>query len=334
MANDYPLWLILNECTLKDANGNELSSKQSCIFCEFMMMLSFSSKKTWTARGDSDANLQRHYNTDTSNPQLLSLYLFNIGAKGRLCLHTANGINPEDTSSSNFRNICELLKSALDKAAKGQSNRAIKMRKFISKNSKFVNSFLSDISHLVSKYENLSISERKKINIYYLYILHTINSRDYNAMSNFVSVSENLCIAREFAESTLIVGWVPTHPLFSLVSYRKTDEFSDLCKSAQLPYIDRPVYQEQAEISILCGILPHFIIGFRVGNDFYVNPAIFKTMGLFAKCYNVQQILQLKTDIVTNGLIVDQHNFIEYCNMTNYKKYFTYDGLQYRLYNL
>lgn len=316
-------WSFLSKCVLKDSNMAELSNSQCAKFCSFMMLFNTSRKKTFVARGESDENLMNHYNFDTSDPQMLAQILFNIGAKGRLSLSYKNGIDPDDTSTTNFAEICKLMNLALRKADNGNSRRASRMRNFISNNRSFVNDFLTERTKLMSKYNNLSMADKQAVNIYYLYILHTINSYKYSKISNFVSTSEDLDIANKFARNLLILGWVPMYPTFSFVSKPKNDYYGYLCKSKHLPFLNKLIYPEQAEVSIRCGILPHFIIGFRIGNNFYVNPAIFETMDMFSNCQSDNQIKQLVDDIIKHGLRVDQSNFIEYCKLTNYIKYFT-----------
>lgn len=327
-------WHLLYKCIFKDANMIQLSSEQCATFCTFMMMLSSSGKKSIIARGDSDENLLKHYNVDTSDPQILAQYIFKIGAKGRLCLYHENGIDPDDTTTDNFSAICRHLKYALKNADHGTTPRSTKMKNFISRNKCFYDGILNDGSKLISRYNKLSTCEKRDINIYYLYILHTINSHRYSKISNFVSTSINTDVADGFARNILILGWTPLSRPFSTVSFNNNDIYRRCCKSHNLPHINTPVYPEQAEIALRCGILPHFIIGFRIKNDFYVNPAIFETMELFSKCQSNSQIKQLREDIINHGLKVDQSKFVEYCKMTNYKKYFTFHGLQYRNYTL
>ena len=252
------IWPIIYNCNLKSSDMNELTHKQCVNFCSFIMLLSSSRKMSWFARGESDDNLSKHYNVNTSNPQLLAQIMFNIGAKGRLCLHNENGIDPDGISTDNFIKICNLIKSALRNADKGCSNRACRMRKFISDNRCFVDDFLNDGSKLVSKYDNLSVYEKKEINIYYLYILHTINSHKYNKISHFVSSSDDLDVAKDFARNLLILGWIPSYSSLSYISSHKNEHYSRLCKNKHLPYINTPVYPEQAEISLRCGILSMF----------------------------------------------------------------------------
>lgn len=328
------IWPIIYNCNLKNSDMNELTHKQCVTFCSFIMLLSSPRRMSLVARGESDDNLSKHYNVNTSDPQLLAQIMFNIGAKGRLCLHKEYGIDPDDTSPTNFKKICELMRSALRNAGNGTSRRAIKMKSFISDNKCFVDEILNFESKLISKYDNLSTTEKRDINIYYLYILHTINSHKYNQISNFVSSSEYLDVAKEFAQNLLIVGWIPTYTSLCYISSHKNHHYGCLCKSKQFPYINSPVYPEQAEISLRCGILPHFIIGFRIQNDFYVNPAIFETMNMFTSYQSDRKIAQLRDEVIKHGLRVDQSKFSEYCKMTNYKRYFTFDGQQYKNHNL
>lgn len=99
-----------------------------------------------------------------------------------------------------------------------------------------------------------------------------------------MSVTTDFKTANQFAQDVIIYGWVPqniiyrnTLSIFSSIEYVITDNKSSI-KQLGLPYCAMPVYPDQKEISLRCGLLPHFIIGFKIDKKFYVNPAIFVTM--------------------------------------------------------
>jgi hypothetical protein len=94
------------------------------------------------------------------------------------------------------------------------------------------------------------------------------------------------------------------------------------------------VYPEQKEIALRCGILPHFIIGFKAGRNFYVNPAIFRSMDNMEKLDTFRKLCTFKRSIICNGLEVDQTNFEEFCRKTNFKRFYTFDGNEYEIHCL
>ena len=141
-----------------------------------------------------------------------------------------------------------------------------------------------EVKNIIYLYKKLSVRDRRKVNIYYLSIAHTINSYRYKKVSSFVSVTTDFKTANQFAQDVIIYGWVPqniiyrnTLSIFSSIEYVITDNKSSI-KQLGLPYCAMPVYPDQKEISLRCGLLPHFIIGFKIDKKFYVNPAIFVTM--------------------------------------------------------
>ena len=74
-------------------------------------------------------------------------------------------------------------------------------------------------------------------------------------------------------------------------------------------------YDYQREFSILGGILPHFISGLEIirTNDFYPNPNIFKA--------------DITNELFFSGLAIDQSNFDDVLNLTNYKRTLITDGI-------
>lgn len=219
----------------------------------------------------------------------------------------------------------------LESASKGSPGRRERMNNFISHNSDFANAFISRGDSLLNKYERLSSEDKKAVNMYYLALVHTINPYAYKKQSNFVSASKNIEVAEQFESSLMILAWMPKRSFQPFVASGRTTEFVTVCKSVGLPYAGTPVYPEQAEITVRYGLLPHFIIGVKINKDFYINPALFETMELFSQCRTLKQLRQLRQDVIMHGLKVNQDRFLHYCTLTNYRRYFTYDGTQYHL---
>ena len=95
--------------------------------------------------------------------------------------------------------------------------------------------------------------------------------------------------------------------------------FSHLLKQLGFPVIEEPFYPDQKEVSLLFGILPHFVIGYFKDNNFIVNPAIFNE-------YNKMRSIP---GIVAKGLKINQTNFREYLYRSRYHRGYIYDGEEY-----
>ena len=325
-AKGQPFFSVLSSSELVNKNGGDLTQTESEKLCEFLDQLIGSQNSTIIARGESDENLKNQYNFDTENPELLAECIFMAGEKGRMCWNEKKFIDPDDTSSDNFRSICETLKKYIKEECKGDTKKAKKMRVFYLRNKQFCDAFNS-IDSLVCKYEKLLDNDKKMVNLYYLSIVHTIdNSSEYKEVSNFVSTSTNFSVAKNFSNYATIYGWVPRRPMrkgiksidFVVIKYGSN------VKKLKMPSCETPAFPKQKEIALRCGILPHFIIGFNIGQKFYVNPAIFNSP-------NDREM----DDIVCNGLIIDQTDFEEFCNKyTKFKRYYTFDGNKYEMHVL
>lgn len=340
MQKCLPLYFALTNSKILTDNGVALSQIELMKFWNFVNMLIGSRYSTIIMRGESDSNLQYQYNFDTKTPELLAKCIFMVGEKGRICWSVKNFINPDDTSNENFRLICEMLNQSIKEGLnKGNENRKQKIQDFYSRNRRFCEAF-DGIDSLIGIYEKLKLDDRKKVNLYYLSLLHSINGYKYKKASSFVSSTTNPEIANQFTSDATIYGWLPRRrsqnrmgETSQLIQYIITENKS-IVKEFNLPFCDTPVYPEQKEISLRCGILPHFIIGFKVSEKFYVNPAIFNSMDKMYDVSSFRKLCAFKRDLMFDGLDVDQTNFEEFCRTTNFKRYFTYDGYKYELYDL
>ncbi len=333
MTDSDKMLLRLSDYRLLDTSGRPMRDTDILIFWNIINMFRNSDQKLWVVRGDSDVNLSRQFNgVDSRQPELLAQYIFMVGEKGRICWNEKRFLDPEDTSADNFRNNCKLLGKVLASSRKGSEGRSRRMAAFMSENQTFVAQFISGaIDMAVDKYVALPPESRRIVNRYYLAVVHTINPSEFRSRSPFVSLTEDIDVADGFGKDVTIFGWVPKFYQPYYIRHGFATEAVSVLRDAELPYLTQPVYPEQAEVSVLCGILPHFIIGFASGNNFYVNPAVFTTMDLFRQCHCFSDMQQLRKDIIKNGLLVDQDKFEEFCRMTSYKRYFTSNGLQYRI---
>lgn len=330
-----PLYFVMTGCKLLNDEGIVLMQDELLKLWDFYQMMVGSTLSTIILRGESDENLRSQFNTDTQNPTLLAKYLFMVGEKGRMCWNDKEFLNPDDNTSENFRKICLALKRYIDEGCKGITGRSFKMRDFYDRNGDFCRA-LENTDEIVAKYSKLKSKERRGVNLYYLAIAHTINSYGYKKASCFVSATTNAEVAQEFTDDVCIYGWVPKEPAgVSRSQYRTIDyvvaENETVVKLSGMPYCESPVYPEQKEVALRCGFLPHFIIGFKIKNCFYVNPAVFLSMDIMQDKRSFKELCQYKSRLLRYGLEVDQSNFEEFCRLTKFKRYYTFDGEKYEI---
>jgi hypothetical protein len=300
--------------TLKN-EGEVLSSSDKDKFDKFMSNLIPCHDKHIIYRGESLANLKRQFNVDNENS--LAKFIFMVGEKSKSFLNQSILMPFEDTSKRNFGKILTELGKVLLNSSKGSKGRVKRMTRFIDQNGSFYNAVTNceQRDRLLITYEHLTNKAREIINLFYLVLLHTINSSSYKTNSKSLSTSISLNVANQFSKDILLVGWYPTAGTFEhnggiVINDNIGDNYKGipLCK---------PVYKSQREISLRYGFLPHFIIGFLFKNkrEFYVNPTIFSLKYPLKKGY-------LKK-IVGEGLPVDQSYFDDLCRHTAYRYYFT-----------
>lgn len=330
---------LSNSKILKD-NGQPLSQREIVQFWNFMNMLTGSRYTTFIMRGESNENLRKQFNRDTDSPNLLAQSIFMAGEKARLCWANIKYLDPDDTSLNNFRSICKLLStSIIDGRHRGSCSRKQKMQDFFIRNEEFCND-INKIEELIIKYKKLSTKDRKKVNLYYLSIAHTINSYNYQKASNFVSTTSSSAEADIFTTDIIIYGWIPRIYLKNQPSNKpKPIEFVIAKNASEIfnlgfPCCNTPVYPEQKEILLRNGILPHFIIGFKINSNFYVNPAIFNSMNNIERVDSFKKLCAFKRNLIINGLDIDQSLFEDFCKTTNFKRYYTFDGEIYELHAL
>lgn len=232
--------LSFGEYDIKNIDCQDVTSAQIYSLWSFLNMLTPYRGKTLIARGESDENLRNHYCADTTQLPMLLDFMFTIGEKCRQCFSDNMYIDPDDTSCHNFSEICYLLRNALVSAGKGSSGRIKIMNDFISKNWEFADAFLSKERILTEKYKRLDSERRKLVNMYYLAILHTINSSEYKYRSNYLSTSRKLEVAERFECSLLIIGWMPRRSSLAYVASRDTGDFVTVCESVGLPFAKPP----------------------------------------------------------------------------------------------
>ena len=326
------LYFMLSNHKLLNTDGNELSYEQLLKLWEFYNMLKGSRNSNFILRGDSDKNLRRQFNVDTGTPGVLAECLFMTGVKGKMCWTENGGINADDYSTENFANICRSLVNCIDNGFSASGNKSRRMKVFCLNNKRFCKRIRNETA-LVKMYEKLGSEDRKKVSLYYLALAHTINDPSYRDTSGFVSTTTNPEEAENFFRSIYIYGWVPRN-------YARTIDLVDINNGMEdirctgLPYYNIAVYPRQEEIALRCGFLPHFMIGFTVGMNFYVNPAIFDAIDKMHGITSFRELSKYNTELQWYGLIIDQQNFVEFIRKTNFKRYYTFDGNEYAMYDV
>ena len=259
------------------------------------------------------------------------------GEKGRICWADNEGINPDDVSTENFLRICMSLAKYIDEGLRAGGNRAKRIKTFCEKEKKFYDGIKKGET-FVGVYEELKPEVKRKVNLYYLAVAHTIGDKEYKETSGFISTTTNAGIADRFAHDACIFGWAPCN-LWKRKTRKKTIDIVETNQMSQmqstgLPYCYSAVFPNQEEIAIRCGLLPHFIIGYAVKQNFYVNPAIFNAIDRMHEMGTFREKLRYKNRIQLHGLEINQENFEKFCQRTNFKKYFTFDGDDYTMHRM
>ena len=255
-----------------------------------------------------------------------------------MCWNNKEFLNPDDITPENFKKICIALKRYINDGCRGNNGRSFKMRDFYDRNTEFCRA-LENTDEIVAKYAKLKTKARRVVNLYYLAIAHTINSYGYKKASSFVSATTNAEVAQEFTDDVCIYGWVPkeqtgvSRSRYKAIDYVVTENEA-VVKQLGMPYCDSPVCPEQKEVALRCGFLPHFIVGFKIKNSFYVNPAVFSSMDKMQDQRSFKDLCEYKSRLLRYGLEVDQTNFEEFCRLTNFRRYYTYDGAKYEVHCL
>lgn len=290
-------------------NDQSASQKEQQQFFSFIKSLKSSKRVRFVFRGNS--NIIKYYDTDVDNIPLLSHCIFCIGDKGCYFLQK---------KLIDFKEIFPVIWNKFN-------DKVCKLNFRSEQTKQHVLHFLKcnpEIQQYFSNEQNrksfecisdLPIEDRKKVADYYLSILHTIG-KSANGKSFFLSASKNYLVADEFkgTNSIIIYGWLPKKGINNhIIQYIDVEKSSSFVKKIGLPICNVPIYPEQREICIKCGLLPNYIIGFQHDNKFYINPNILKT--------------QWHDNIVYDGLDIDQKNFNDLLTKSKYSQSFIYyDG--------
>lgn len=266
-------------------------------------------------RGDKLSNLYdrlglfyNHRNLDYK--QLLSR-LFMVGDKSRSFyadefFEPAQGrqIKIDDCTANVYNYIFDNINSSI-------KSKNIHTKSFFNKNEKFKDYFLNKAANkmaFTSGISSLDKNDQVYFKNYYLVLLHQLGSINYKASSHFVSTSTDSTVAGRFAGDNYYSKKVMLHSWMPINSQGK------IFNKLKLPkYIGKP-YSNQKEVSVLAGILPHYIIGLEIIDDekFFINPNIFINL--------------IDNNLFINGLDIDQGDFDDVIKLTKYKDSFEVRG--------
>lgn len=291
-------------------NKKELSREELLHFNEFLMKqisLTHARHITPLYRGDNLENLHEklglEYNKEKPDYAELLKRLFMVGEKARhfysgeyFNLINREGILINDVNEVVFNYIFDNIHSST-------KDKKPRTRDFFNKNSAFKDFFFDKKNNKkIFSASALSspIKDQFLFRNYYLTLLHQLNAINYRNDTHIVSTSSNYSVAGKFAlgrssgKRIIIHCWIPTSNILR-----------DLIKN-NLPIYEGAPYKEQHEVSLLAGILPHFIIGLRIVEDklFFINPSIFNN--------------RITNSLFKYGIEINQTNFIEIIRQTNY----------------
>ena len=286
-------------------------------FCESM------SRVRILYRGIDDKYLHKVYNTGLENPPLLSEYIFLFGDKSR---HFLRGVDDNkkvydinDLSGSVFETIYEKLHLIFiepEKIKDPKSREVVKQ--FVEKEQEALNFFQEKKKEdWLRRILSLSSQQRQNVKDYYLAFLHTVGEKICGD-SYGLSTSTDLEVVKRFAvhnnkKGIILVGWISAKEKNIIKLMCGGDkEIKKLKKmKMELPVFSNKLYKGQKEITLKCGLLPHFIVGYIYGDkweNFEVNPYIFQ----------IEDYSKIKKE----GLPIDQSEFLSKITGTHFTMYF------------
>lgn len=314
----------LEAFTLKDVNGNILTIDQRQRFLGFLEELCQQNGKHIIYRGESLKNLKSQFRGNQLDENELAHYIFIMGEKARSCWDLKPVLVCGATTDQNFILILVTLKHTLESRDYDNYGKTLAMHSYKMNNAPFVDKIVNHMPDVIRAYNQLDDDEKELVNLFYITLLHTINWRAFGRGSTFISTTKSFQTAVKFSKDIVFVGWYPTSGTFGHNGGRVVnDNIRDNYKGIPLC---SPVFYRQKEISLRCGLLPHFVLGYivKATNEFFVNPGIKETLAEHRDM----------ADIIENGLSIDQTDFLDYCRKTNFRYYFTVLNGHYELHRL
>ena len=288
----------------------KLNSIEKQLLLDFIGYLKQSKKIRFIYRGD--CKIREHYNVDISDITLLSHYIFAIGEKGSFFLK-----KKKKKELNQFEFIWNKLNKKICELRFETESNTQKVCTFLRNNDE-LNSFFSNNQNkeLFLNCANLDKKTQIKVIDYYIALLHTIGKSGINN-SYFLSSTIDRQVADKFKkEGIVLYGWIPKKGFKDcVISYEDINTEDSIIKQLGLPIYKIPVYPDQKEICLKCGLLPHYIIGFQYQHKFYVNSNVFN---------------KWDENVIYTGFNINQHNFNHILRKTNYKyEYIFCDGEYY-----
>lgn len=315
---------LLDKCSITksgDECGNEVKDK----IISFVDAI-YDDKMKIIFRYVGNNILLKEYNCGLNDISLLSQSVFLFGDKAKLFYDDLNqksrNLSIDEIDKRNFEFIydkfvkifmhTEKLDSMKTKEALYKSNDYLYAHQYFSNESK---------ESWTNKIMKLKETKRQMIKDYYVSYLHTIGLTAYGRNTYFLSTSTDYNFCNELLnnnlgfcqEGLIFVGWAKQNETNNILS----KQIEKLMNKNNLPRFNKNVFPDQKEITLKCGLLPHFIIGYFYRNKFEINPYM-----LNAKEKDIPAI-------VKNGFDIDQKNFHAYFSKTNFRDYFDCDGNQY-----
>lgn len=274
-------------------------------------------------RGENYESLKNKLNLlDNEDYIRLSYFVFLIGDKGRTYRKTyrekiknKNKVYSIDCiDDSFFENIFLKMRKILSNRNKPEIIRFNEANGILSEY--FLNT--SNKMDFINKIKLITNDKEKiKIRDYYLSLMHQIGQIGFYNNSFFTSTSFDYNKAIHFAENhsssekIIFVSWVK-YPQNNIgVSFNYLNNAKILIKNSQIPNYNISFFPEQKEFAVKGGLLPHYILGYiKVDkNEFEINPNFFFTK-------------KSHDDILRNGFDIDQSDFHEALDQTDYKGFF------------
>ncbi len=252
-------------------------------------------------RGDSLKNLCAKlnvpYDGDRTDIRTLLGRLFIIGEKAQRYYSDEDTFRIDDAEDYVFGKIHKYLKNSI----KSNNTNTIS---FFNRN-KNLRDFFSSLTNrhrFLSIIQEANETERFHIRNYYLTLLHQLAAINYKNKSHFVSTSRDYRIAENFSVKSGELDRIILH------CWQPIQIERNFVRKYNLPSYSLGPYDYQKEISVLGGILPHFISGIEISqkNEFYPNPNILKS--------------EVSDELFIFGLNIDQSNFQNVFESTNYRK--------------
>lgn len=270
--------------------------------------------------------LIREYNCGLDNISLLSQYIFLYGDKSKLFYEDLNqksyNLFIDEIDKRNFEFIYDKLVKIFvhtDKLSSTNTKNALyNSEDYLNAHQYFLN---VSKEYWINKILKINETERQLIKDYYVSYLHTIGLPAFGRNTYFLSTSTDYHFCRQWQiqnnrnnkDGIILVGWTKKCDIKKPAGKR----INNLLKKYNLLTFNSTIFNKQKEVTIKCGLLPHFIIGYFYKDCFEINPNILTT-----KEADIP-------NIVVNGLNIDQQKFLHIFSKTNFRSFYIQADDQY-----